>query len=112
MNSRIREIRKALGLTQREFAEKIGLQHNAVSVMERSNSKIPEYYIFAICFQYKINEDWLRTGQGEMFQKEDPQKERLMSLFDELTPPCRDHLVTQAAGLLALQTRLTEAKRD
>ena len=69
MNSRIREIRTALGLTQREFAKKIGLQHNAISVMERTNTKIPEYYILAICFRFGASETWLCTGEGEMFAK-------------------------------------------
>lgn len=39
MNNRIRELRKALGLSQKEFAEKIGLKQNAISYMEKEGSK-------------------------------------------------------------------------
>lgn len=115
MNTRIREIRTALALTQTEFAEKIGLKQNAVSLMEKPNRRITEQNIIAICAKFHVNETWLRTGEGEMFLEKDKKakkEDRLMSLFRKLTPPFQDQLLSEAAGLLALQTRLTEAKRD
>ena len=112
MNSRIREVRKALGFTQREFAQKIGLQHNAVSIMEKPNTKILEYYLLAICFRDGVNETWLRTGVGEMFAEKDPKKREILSLFQELTPPFQDRLLSDAAGLLKLQTQLSETKEE
>lgn len=45
MNNRIRELRKTLNLSQREFAEKIGLKQNAISYMEKSRATVTEQNI-------------------------------------------------------------------
>ena len=49
MNKRIRELRKVLNLSQREFANKIGLKQNAISYMEKSGSTVTEQNIKNIC---------------------------------------------------------------
>ena len=67
MNSRIRKLRKALHLSQKEFAEKIGLKQNAISYMEKTGFTITEQNIKTICSQFNVNENWLRTGSGKMF---------------------------------------------
>ena len=100
MNSRIREIRTALGLTQREFAKKIGLQHNAISVMERTNTKIPEYYILAICFRFGASETWLCTGEGEMFAKGGARKSGLP--VQELTSSLMNTRIREIRQALAI----------
>ncbi len=51
MNTRIRELRKALDLSQKEFADKIGLKQNAISYMERGGSAVTEQNIKVICSQ-------------------------------------------------------------
>ena len=116
MNTRIREIRQALAINQSEFGEKIDLKQNAVSLMEKPNGRIKEQNIIAICTQFHVNEVWLRTGEGEMFSLEepleDPKKKRLVSLFQKLTPPFQDRLLSDAAGLLKLQTQLSETKEE
>ena len=116
MNIRIREIRQALAISQSEFGEKIGLKQNAVSLMEKPNGRIKEQNIIAICTQFHVNEAWLRTGEGEMFSLEEPledrKKKRLVSLFQKLTPPFQDRLLSDAAGLLKLQTQLSETKEE
>ena len=116
MNTRIREIRQALAINQSEFGEKIGLKQNAVSLMEKPNGRIKEQNIIAICTQFHVNEAWLRTGEGEMFSLEEPledrKKKRLVSLFQKLPPPSQDRLLSDAAGLLKLQTQLSETKEE
>lgn len=67
MNTRIRELRKTLNLTQKEFAQKIGLKQNAISYMEKADSTVTEQNIRTICSQFSVNENWLRTGAGKMF---------------------------------------------
>ena len=67
MNNRIRELRKTLGLRQREFAERIGLKQNAISYMEKNGSTVTEQNIKSICSQFNVNEHWLRDGTGGMF---------------------------------------------
>ena len=52
MNERIRKLRKALGFSQKEFAEKIGLKQNAISYMEKEGATVTEQNIKVICSQF------------------------------------------------------------
>lgn len=69
MNTRIKKLRKALDLTQREFGERIGIKANTVTMIEKGRNT-SEQTIQAICREFRVNEEWLRTGEGEMFQPE------------------------------------------
>lgn len=67
MNKRIKELRKALGLSGEKFGAKIGLTRMAISNLENGRYNLTEANILAICREFNVNEDWLRTGNGEMF---------------------------------------------
>lgn len=67
MNERIKELRKALGLTLEKFGEKLGVQKSAISKIERGENGVAEPMFKSICREYNVNENWLRTGEGEMF---------------------------------------------
>lgn len=65
MNARIKQIRRELGLTQTEFAERIGLKQNSIALIESGKRNISDQAVLSICREYGINEEWLRTGRGE-----------------------------------------------
>lgn len=67
MNERIKKLRKHLDLTQREFAEKIGVKQNTVAQYEMGRNVPIDSVISLICREFNVNEEWLRTGTGEMF---------------------------------------------
>ena len=67
MNERIKELRSRLGLTQEEFSSKIGLSRNFIAQIETGTKKPSERTIFDICEKFNVNQDWLRSGNGEMF---------------------------------------------
>lgn len=67
MNERIKELRKALGLTQQEFAEKIRVKRNTVATYEMGRSIPSDAAISLICREFNVSESWLRAGDGEMF---------------------------------------------
>ena len=67
MNERIRKLRKHLDLTQREFAEKIGVKQNTVAQYEMGRNVPIDSVISLICREFNVNEEWLRNGTGEMF---------------------------------------------
>ncbi len=69
MNERVKELRKALGLSGEKFGEPLGIKRAAVSNIENGRSNLTEQMIIAICSVYNVNEDWLRTGQGSMFNE-------------------------------------------
>lgn len=65
MNNRIVELRKSSGWTQDEFADKMGISKNYVSLIE-NGKKIPsDRLISDICQEFDVSEEWLRTGNGE-----------------------------------------------
>lgn len=69
MNKRIKLIRTTLGMTQQEFADKIKVKRNTVATYEMGRSIPSDSAIALICKVFDVNEDWLRTGYGEMFKE-------------------------------------------
>ena len=69
MKDRIRKIRKELDLTQQEFADKIGMKQNTIATYEMGRTNPSDQCIRSICREFGVNEDWLRTGEGEMFEQ-------------------------------------------
>lgn len=69
MKERIRELRKHLNMTMDEFGAHIGLSKAAISLIESGRNGARDQTIFAICREFGVNEQWLRTGEGEMFEQ-------------------------------------------
>ena len=67
MNTRIRELRKSLKLTQQEFGNKIGLSKASIGNIENGIINLTDRNVSLICSTYNVNENWLRNGEGEMF---------------------------------------------
>ena len=65
MDKRIRELRKHLGLTQKEFADRLGIKPSAIANYEGGNVPI-DAVISLICREFSVSEKWLRTGEGKM----------------------------------------------
>lgn len=66
MNERLYEVRKRSGLTQEKFAEKLGFTRNYIGLIERGDRIPSDRTISDICREFGVNEEWLRTGKGEM----------------------------------------------
>lgn len=81
MNHRIKEIRKAIGLTQDEFGKRLGISNTAISKIEKGENNVSEQNIISICREFGINEEWLRNGIGEPF-----------------IPKTRNQIITDFAG--------------
>lgn len=67
MNERIKRLRKELDLTQQEFADRISIKRGAVANYEIGRNIPSDSVINLICREFNVNEAWLRTGTGEMF---------------------------------------------
>lgn len=67
MNERIKKLRKALDLTQQEFADKIGMKRNTIANYETNRNDPSNSVVTLICKTFNVNEEWLRNGKGEMF---------------------------------------------
>lgn len=83
MNERIKQIRRDLGLTQTEFAERIGLKQNSIALIESGKRNISDQAVLSICREYGVNEEWLRTGTGEkMMPDASDELEALVKRYD------------------------------
>lgn len=67
MKERIKQLRKALGMTQQKFADAIGVKQNTVAQYEIGRNEPIDSVVNLICKEYNVNPDWLRDGTGEMF---------------------------------------------
>lgn len=67
MNERIKTLRLDLSLTQSEFGEKLGISQNYVWMIEKGDRVPSDRTVADICRVFGVNEDWLRTGQGEKY---------------------------------------------
>lgn len=109
MYNRIKEIRKALSLNQNEFAEKIGLSQSTLAMIEVGKRTFSDKHIKLICTTFGINENWLRTGEGNMFNST-PYERELLNIFDNLTPESQEYLFTIASGLLEHEKKILKSK--
>lgn len=69
MNERIKAIRKhkLVNLSQEAFGQRIGITKAAISKIESGNANPSEQTLLSICREFNVSEEWLRTGNGEMF---------------------------------------------
>lgn len=103
MNTRIFNLRKSLNLTQKEFGETIGMSHGSLSDIERGVAPVTERTIIAICSKFNVNEEWLRSGEGDMFVIENKKFDEFFSIYNNLHPVLQDFLLQTAKNLLDIQ---------
>ena len=100
MNERIALVRKSLGLTQEKFAEQVGLSRNFMWMIE-SGTRVPsDRTISDICREFNVNETWLRTGEGEMFNQI-TRSEKITSFLTEITEDEGDDFKRRCVEMLA-----------
>ena len=88
MKTRLKELRRALHVSQREFGERIGVKVATVGSWE-IGSPVPVSRIIQICSAFGVNREWLETGVGEMFTpqptEKDVLKDAILVLFQSLS---------------------------
>ena len=90
MNERVKELRKALGLTLDKFGARLGVGKTAISKIEKGENNLTDQMFLSICREYNVNPGWLETGNGPMF-REDPEENDYMIAASKLSD---DPLVT------------------
>ena len=86
MKERFKMIRTALNLSQDAFGEKLGLTRGAIANVELGRTEARPLFISLVCSTFNVNETWLRTGEGEMFN-EDREDQIAHYLGDMLSEP-------------------------
>ena len=68
MNTRLKELRSHIGLSQKDFGNKIFLSQDHISSLESGRRSITDRSTKDICNAFNVNEEWLRFGKGKMFK--------------------------------------------
>lgn len=94
METRIKYIRKQAGLTQTAFGEKIGVKGNTITNYENGLRNPTDAVILSICREFRVNEQWLRTGEGEpyVFPASDDYTE-IVAKIDVKDPKARQAII-------------------
>ncbi len=80
MKERIKAIRKSKNLTQAAFGEKIGVSQNFVALMENGQRAPGDRTVRDICRIFNVNDIWLRTGAGQMYDPQGREEELTESI--------------------------------
>lgn len=71
ISERLRKLRKELNLSQSAFGQSLGVGRDVIGNIEYGRVEIKEHIIKLICSEFNVNEEWLRTGDGDMFKKDE-----------------------------------------
>lgn len=112
MHERIKELRKALGLTQQEFADRIGIKRNTIAQYEIGRNEPIDAVVTLLCREFRVSETWLRTGEGEMFQAVDREKEIAAFVADIISDPDKDFQRRFVSALARLEPAQWELISD
>lgn len=98
ISERIKEIRKRHNLTQQKLAERIGVKQNTIAQYEIGRNTPLDPVITSICREFRIREEWLRTGEGDM-EIADTQRDKLQHFFADVLSTAPDERSAFVAAL-------------
>jgi len=102
VHERLKQLRKELNLTQQEFADKIHVSRGALATYETGRNEPIDAIIALICQTFHVNENWLRTGEGEIFM-ESAQEDQLFTFMGDVMQGAQDF----RRQLLSVLSRMT-----
>lgn len=108
MSNRIKAVREALNLSQREFGEKLGVSRDVIGNIEYNRVLPKELFLRHMCELYNVNNRWLETGEGEMFNacpEEVSKFDEAFRIFKSLRPDFQDYALDQIRKLAELQDK-------
>ena len=103
VSKRIRHLRQTLSMSQVEFAKAIYISNGYIAELECEHRKVNDRIVHLISLTFGVSEKWLKTGEGDMFFSTPREKlQRMVSLFNELSPKFQDYVMQQVESLLAV----------
>lgn len=106
INQRVKEVRQALGMSQAKFAKALSMSNGYIAGIELEHNRVNDRIVKLMGFILNVNEQWLRTGEGCMFDKvPDPLTELASSTFKELKPVYQNYIIKQMELLLEIQNQ-------
>ena len=108
INQRVKILRKNLNLTQKEFAQKICVSTSFQTLIELEQKRLIDRHIKLIITTFGVNEAWLRTGEGEMYEKDttpDYKICEIVKMFKQLNPFFQDFILEQLQKLIEFEKK-------
>lgn len=106
VNQRFKQVRQALELSQEKFAKALSISKGYVAGIELEHNKVNDRMIKLICITFNVSRHWLKTGEGDMFEKDSNQLADLASAtFKELKPEYQEYILKQIDQLLEIQNK-------
>jgi len=104
VNQRIKEARKILKMSQKDFADAICISNTFLASVENGSRKVNARIIKLCSMVFGISETWLKEGKGDIFQKTpDVKITKVVSIFNKLPLNFQDYAIEQLEGLLKLK---------
>jgi transcriptional regulator with XRE-family HTH domain len=114
INQRIKMLRQSLNLTQKEFAQKISVSTSFQTLIEIEKKKVIDRHIKLIVSAFGASELWLRSGEGEMFEKDTTPNYKIaetIEIFKQLNPFFQDFILEQLHKLLEYEKACEKGKK-
>jgi transcriptional regulator with XRE-family HTH domain len=111
MNERLKAVRTALKLSQRDFTKGIYTAQSVYARMESGKQPINDRIIELICYKYGVERDYLREGKTDKIFNDIPHDgklDHLYQIFIKLNGLFQDYLIIQAKELLKIQNEQGE----
>ncbi|MCL2266911.1 MAG: helix-turn-helix domain-containing protein [Treponema sp.] len=90
-------------MSQVEFAKAIYISNGYIAELECEHRRVNDRIVHLISLTFGVNEQWLKSGVGEMFYKTPSEKlQRMVGLFNELPPKFQDYVMQQVEQLLKM----------
>jgi transcriptional regulator with XRE-family HTH domain len=104
ISERLKQLRKTLNLSIRDFSKQIYIGHSLYGVIELGNRPISDRIVQLISSRFNVSKDWILTGKGEMFTAPPPdvRLERLIEIYNTLDGMLKDCLLEQSNILLRI----------
>jgi transcriptional regulator with XRE-family HTH domain len=88
-------------MSQVEFAKAIFISNGYIAELECEHRRVNDRILHLISMTFGVSEMWLKSGEGDMFYKTPDEKiQRMINLFNELTPKFQDYVIKQVEQLL------------
>ena len=113
MNERIKQIRKALHLSQDDFGKKLGVTRGVITNIELNKTEPKPLFIKLICETFEVNENWVVNGTGEMFiqkSRSDTIADFFADVLKEEDDSFKRRFVEMLASLSVEEWKLLEKK--
>ena len=104
MGERLKLIRKTLGLTQEQLAQRLGVGKTALSMIETGKARLSTRNKNILIQDLNVNPNWLETGKGEIFNA-DPALTSSFGRTSEMAMPLQSvplYSIEATAGLVPL----------